>query len=77
MAKAGLVCKLNTRCAVIAAANPKNLYTMSESQGTSSLNIGIASPLLSRFDLVLILRDERDPVWDARISEHLLAQVGI
>lgn len=75
MAKAGIVCKLNTRCSVIAAANPKNLYTMCEPEGTNSLNIGIASPLLSRFDLVFILRDERIPEWDAVIAEHLLAQV--
>lgn len=75
MAKAGIVCKLNTRCSIIAAANPKNLYSMSEPEGPSSLNIGIASPLLSRFDLVFILRDERIPEWDSEIADHLLAQV--
>lgn len=75
LAKAGIVCKLNTRCAIIAAANPRSVYTMSESQGSSSLNVGIASPLLSRFDLVLILRDERVPEWDDIIAGHLLAQV--
>lgn len=74
MAKAGIVCKLNTRCAIIAAANPRNLYRMSEPEGTSSVNIGIGSPLLSRFDLVFILRDERVPEWDAIIAEHLLSQ---
>lgn len=74
MAKAGIVCKLNTRCAIIAAANPRNLYHMSEPEGTSTVNIGIASPLLSRFDLVFILRDERVPEWDAIIAEHLLSQ---
>lgn len=75
MAKAGIVCKLNTRCSIIAAANPKNLYSMSEPEGPSSINIGIASPLLSRFDLVFILRDERIPEWDSEIADHLLAQV--
>lgn len=72
MAKAGMVCKLSTRCAILAAANPKNLFTMSEPGGTSSLNIGIDSPLLSRFDLVYILRDDRNPDWDSRIGDHLL-----
>lgn len=72
MAKAGIVCKLSTRCAILAAANPKNLYTMNEPGGTSTLNIGIDSPLLSRFDLVYILRDERNPQWDSRIADHLL-----
>lgn len=75
MAKAGIVCKLNTRCAILAAANPKNLHAMSEPESTSSVNIGIATPLLSRFDLVFILRDERIPEWDEAISDHLLAQV--
>lgn len=75
MAKAGIVCKLNTRCAVLAAANPKNLHAMSEPEGMTSINIGIATPLLSRFDLVFILKDERIPEWDDAISFHLLAQV--
>lgn len=75
MAKAGIVCKLNTRCAILAAANPKNLHAMSEPDSTSSVNIGIATPLLSRFDLVFILRDERIPEWDDAIADHLLAQV--
>lgn len=77
MAKAGLVCKLTTRCAILAAANPKNLYTMSDPEGTCSLNIGIASPLLSRFDLVFVLRDERNPEWDGEICDHLLRKVII
>lgn len=72
LAKAGMVCKLSTRCAILAAANPKNLYAMSEPCGPSSLNIGIDSPLLSRFDLVYILRDERNEQWDCRIADHLL-----
>lgn len=75
MAKAGIVCKLNTRCAILAAANPKNLHAMSEPEGTSSINIGIATPLLSRFDLAFILKDERIPEWDDTIADHLLAQV--
>lgn len=75
MAKAGIVCKLNTRCAILAAANPKNLHAMSEVGGTSSVNIGIATPLLSRFDLVFILKDERIPEWDNAIADHLLSQV--
>lgn len=74
LAKAGMVCKLSTRTAVLAATNPKNLYTMSEPLGTSSINIGIASPLMSRFDLVYILRDEHCEEWDDLIATHLLQQ---
>uniref|UniRef100_A0A182N5Y1 DNA helicase MCM9 n=1 Tax=Anopheles dirus TaxID=7168 RepID=A0A182N5Y1_9DIPT len=73
VAKAGMVCKLSTRCVVMAATNPKNLYTMSDGEGTSAANIGIGGPLLSRFDMVLILRDIRAADWDADIATHLLA----
>ncbi|XP_058172565.1 DNA helicase MCM9-like [Anopheles ziemanni] len=73
VAKAGMVCKLSTRCVVLAATNPKNLYTMSDGEGTSAANIGIGGPLLSRFDIVLILKDIRAADWDADIASHLLS----
>ncbi|XP_050068357.1 uncharacterized protein LOC126556863 [Anopheles maculipalpis] len=73
VAKAGMVCKLSTRCVVLAATNPKNLYTMADGEGTSAANIGIGGPLLSRFDMVMILRDIRSADWDANIANHLLA----
>lgn len=72
MAKAGLVCKLSTRCAVLAATNPKSVGSMSITDGLSAANIGIASPLLSRFDVVFILRDERNADWDSQIADHVL-----
>uniref|UniRef100_A0A182XBL1 DNA helicase n=1 Tax=Anopheles quadriannulatus TaxID=34691 RepID=A0A182XBL1_ANOQN len=74
VAKAGMVCKLSTRCVVLAATNPKNLYTMSDGLGKSAENIGIGGPLLSRFDMVMILKDVRAADWDADIANHLLAQ---
>lgn len=74
MAKAGIVCKLNTRCAVIAGANPRDLKPIPEIGGINAINIGIDSPLLSRFDLVFILRDERLPEWDDIIARHILSQ---
>lgn len=74
MAKAGIVCKLSTRCSIVAATNPKNMRAIEATNGQADVNIGIASPLLSRFDVVLILRDERNPEWDARVAQHLLAR---
>ncbi|XP_065095373.1 DNA helicase MCM9-like [Ochlerotatus camptorhynchus] len=73
MAKAGLVCKLSTRCVVLAATNPKTLFSMVEMEANSSANLGIGGPLLSRFDLVLILTDDRNKYWDVRVANHILA----
>lgn len=44
---------------------------MSDHEGTSAVNLGLASSLLSRFDLVLILRDERNREWDTRVANHI------
>jgi DNA replicative helicase MCM subunit Mcm2 (Cdc46/Mcm family) len=32
----------------------------------------LSGPLLSRFDIILTLRDTRDPNWDAVLCEHVL-----
>lgn len=72
IAKAGVVCRLSTRCVVIAATNPKPIFRMSEPEGTCAANIGVGSPLLSRFDLVFILKDEQSLEWDMKVSNFFL-----
>ena len=47
--QAGLVCNLKTLCSVIAATNAKGGH-----YANLEVNSGLSTPLLSRFDLILV-----------------------
>jgi DNA helicase MCM9 len=65
------VCKLNTRCSILAACNVKGEL---EDGKTISSTLALASPLLSRFDLIFLLLDrgKRDAQWDSALCDQLL-----
>lgn len=70
IAKAGIVASLPSRCSVIAAANPKaGSYDMNRSVAE---NLNMNTPILSRFDLVFILRDGSNRVNDGLITKNIM-----
>lgn len=70
IAKAGITAVLNARSAVLAAANPA--FGRYDDTRTSAENIEFQSTILSRFDLIFIVRDIRNDERDRTIAEHVL-----
>ena len=74
IAKGGIVATLNARTSILAAANPmfgkydifKNIYE----------NVNLPIPLLTRFDLVFIVRDIPSQEKDRKIAQHIISQHG-
>ncbi|GFS35133.1 minichromosome maintenance 9 [Actinidia rufa] len=48
--------------------------TISIAKLALSVNTALSGPLLSRFDIVLVLLDTKNPEWDAVVSSHILGQ---
>jgi replicative DNA helicase Mcm len=70
VAKGGIVATLNARAAVLAAANPA--LGRYDPYRNISDNINLPVTLLSRFDLLFIMKDIPEPDSDSRMSEHIL-----
>jgi len=69
IAKAGIHCQLNARCAVLSAANP--IYGEYATDLTPAKNIGLPDSLLSRFDLLFIVRDVHNSTLDEKIADRV------
>ncbi|MGA8857663.1 MAG: minichromosome maintenance protein MCM [Candidatus Bathyarchaeia archaeon] len=70
VAKGGIVATLNARAAVLAAANP-SLGRYDPYRNITD-NISLPVTLLTRFDLLFIMKDVPEPDSDRRMSEHIL-----
>ncbi|KAG4076715.1 hypothetical protein HA402_002002 [Bradysia odoriphaga] len=71
IAKAGIICQLNARTSILAAANP------AESQWNKNKNIidnvQLPHTLMSRFDLIFLILDPQDEAFDRRLASHLVS----
>merc|ERR1719409_775941 len=70
ISKAGIVASLQARCAVVAVTNPaEGRY---DAQRSFAQNVNLSDPILSRFDVLCVLRDEADAVQDERLADHVI-----
>ena len=70
VAKGGIVATLNARTAILAASNPS--LGRYEPHRTVAENISLPVTILSRFDLIFVLRDVPNKDADSKMSEHIL-----
>jgi replicative DNA helicase Mcm len=71
IAKGGIVATLNARTAILAAANPS--LGRYDPYRTVAENISLPVTILSRFDLIFVLRDVPEKELDTKMTEHILA----
>ncbi|KAM9627045.1 DNA replication licensing factor MCM4 isoform 3-T3 [Trichechus inunguis] len=69
--KAGIICQLNARTSILAAANP--IESQWNPKKTTIENIQLPHTLLSRFDLIFLMLDPQDEAYDRRLAHHLVA----
>jgi DNA replication licensing factor MCM5 len=70
IAKAGITTILNARTSVLAAANP--IFGRYDDLKTPGENIDFQTTILSRFDMIFIVRDEHDRGRDEKIAKHVM-----
>ncbi|KAF8778211.1 DNA replication licensing factor mcm5 like protein [Argiope bruennichi] len=70
IAKAGITTTLNSRCAVFAAAN--SVFGRWD-ESKAEQNIDFMPTILSRFDMIFIVKDEHDEKKDNTLAKHVMA----
>ncbi|KAL6350208.1 hypothetical protein AAG906_004151 [Vitis piasezkii] len=70
ISKAGIVTSLQARCSVIAAANP--IGGRYDSSKTFSQNVELTDPIVSRFDVLCVVKDVVDPVTDEMLAKFVV-----
>ena len=70
VAKAGIHTVLNSRCSVVSSANP--VFGRYDDERSAAENIDFLPTILSRFDLIFIVRDVRDETRDKAIARHVV-----
>ena len=70
IAKAGITTILNARTSVLAAANP--IFGRYDDMKTPGENIDFQTTILSRFDMIFIVKDEHERGKDERIAKHVM-----
>ncbi|KAF2007899.1 minichromosome maintenance protein MCM [Amniculicola lignicola CBS 123094] len=74
ISKAGIVTTLQARCAIVAAANP--IGGRYNSTIPFSQNVELTEPILSRFDILCVVRDTVDPTEDERLAKFVVHSHG-
>ncbi|KAH8089163.1 MCM2/3/5 family-domain-containing protein [Filobasidium floriforme] len=70
IAKAGITTILNSRTSVLAAANP--VFGRYDDMKTPGENIDFQTTILSRFDMIFIVKDEHNEMRDRTIAKHVM-----
>jgi len=74
IAKGGIVATLNARTSILAAANP--MFGKYDPFKNLTENVNLPIPLLTRFDLVFVVRDIPHEERDRQIAQHIISQHG-
>jgi len=74
IAKGGIVATLNARTSILAAANP--MFGKYDPFKNLTENVNLPIPLLTRFDLIFVVRDIPQEERDRQIAQHIISQHG-